>query len=124
MKFELNSALIVTLLYASAHSQPVIPHITASLANDKTGFSAQATIPANGTVFTVPGLSANTNIDNSNVILVSNAELTSFVKKIICFFREVNRTIPVNNKQKFVFLDRNHPCALVDVSRLTFRREF
>ncbi|CAG5136949.1 uncharacterized protein ALTATR162_LOCUS21 [Alternaria atra] len=123
MKSALQSALITTLLLASAHSKPIVPQITVSLANDQTGTSAQATVLANGSVFTIPELFAHTNIDNANRVVASSAQLTSFVEGVFCVFRENDRTIAINNKQTFIFFDSDHPRALVDLNDVTFQCE-
>jgi TPP-dependent trihydroxycyclohexane-1,2-dione (THcHDO) dehydratase len=123
MKFALHSALIATLLQASAHGKPIVPQITVSLTNDQTGKSAQATVLANGTVFTIPELFANTNIDNANMIVASSAQLTSFAVGVFCVFREGDRTIAINDEQTFISFDSDRPGALVNLDNVTFQCE-
>jgi hypothetical protein len=123
MKSAHRSALIATLLQASAYSKPVVPQITVSLANDQTGTSAQATILADGTVFRIPELFANTNIDNANMVVASSAQLTSFVEGVFCVFWEGDRAIAINNEQTFIFFDGDRPGALVDLKNVTFQCE-
>lgn len=117
-----NPMFIAALFGAGIASKP-IPQITVSLINDQTGMNAQATIPANGAIFAISDLFANTRVDDVGCVFASSAQLIRFVDNVFCVFQVNHITIPINDKWTFINFDTARPSALVNLNEVTVQCE-
>lgn len=113
---------LVAFFSASLSASPIKftpPSVTVSVINGITGYSAQATVPADGTVFTVPDLFQNSDIDERGQILATSAQLIQFVEGVFCSFNRDTTVVPLNPTTTFTILnaeDVTSPALLNDVT--------
>lgn len=116
--------LAIPFVSALASASPVtfkIPYITVSVINDITGHSAQATVPADGTVFSIPELFQNSIIDVNGQILASSAQLIQFSKEASCSFNKGATVVPLNSQNTFATLNAEDVAVPAELNYVTFQ---
>ncbi|KAH7563756.1 hypothetical protein J3E72DRAFT_191621 [Bipolaris maydis] len=86
------AAAAIMALTASAASIPQpIPQVTLRIFNDQTGVSADTTVPADGTVVTIPARFTGSALDSGNGnILGTSAQLVQFEDTTKCKLANLN----------------------------------
>jgi hypothetical protein len=112
MQFTTATLSLLALATSTLALPAPTTQITIRIANDFSGASASATIPADGTPYSIPALFTGSAIDTGNGnIIATSAQLTAFKDTTKCQF--VNQIIPgwkidIDGRAKnFVDLDGN-----------------
>lgn len=115
---------LVAFFGASLSASPIKstpPRVTVSVTNDITGHSAQATVPADGTVFNVASLFQNSNIDERGQILATSAQLIQFVGGVFCSFNRDATIVPLNPTTTFTILNAEDVTSPAVLNHVTFQ---
>ena len=113
--------LITTCLGSFGSLSLINPYITLSVINDLTGHNAQATIPANRTIFPLVELFRNSSININSYILATSAQLIQFARRVSCSLKRDNIEVSLNNRKTFTVLNAEDTTTAADVSYVTFQ---